>query len=448
MLFGMRACLCCLLALLSFAARAVLSAQPERDPGAVTHFVNGQWFDGRGFVKTDFYAEGGLLTHHPSERRAYQMVDLHGGFVVPPYGDAHEHNFDGTRGLDAVTAQYLHDRIFYAQGMTDTTVGAKEVLSEHLVDTPSTVDVTYAHGGLTGINGHPKEVYESLVRGFYYPATDAQRTLVLNSNEREGQAFWQIASPGDLEAKWPAILAAKPDLIKVYLVESEHFKPWNPAGPTPPSDQLWKGIDPALVPLIAARAHAAGLKVAAHVDTAHDVHVALTAGVDELGHLPGYGLTAADDPAPLRISDADIVLAAKQHVRIQATAGIDTDDKTPAADVAARKLSQTDNLKRLKAAGVILLVGSDHYGTDSMHEADYLQSLGLWSNLEMLRMWAVDTPQAIFPRRKIGELLPGYEASFLVLAANPLLNWPATHSIVDRWKQGAPLPVATRAKPL
>ena len=448
MLFGMRACVCCLLALLSFAGNSVLSAEPASNAGAVTRFVNGQWFDGTGFIKTDFYVEGGVLTHHPSERSAYQTVDLHGGFVVPPYGDAHEHNFDGLRGLAEVTAKYLHDGIFYAQGMTDTTVGAAEAMSQHMVDTPSTVDVTYAHGGLTGVNGHPKEVYESLVNGFYYPATEAQRAIVLNGNQREGQAYWQIATPAELEAKWPAILAAKPDLIKVYLVDSEHFKPWNPNGPTPPADQLWKGIDPALVALIVTRAHAAGLKVAAHVDTAYDAHVAVSAGVDELGHLPGYGLNAKDDPAAVRLSDADIAVAAQRHLRVQATAGIYVDEHLLAADAEARRRSQIDNLRRLKAAGVVVLVGSDRYGSDSLHEADYLQSLGLWSNLEMLRMWAVETPQDIFPRRKIGELKPGFEASFLVLGADPLVKWADAHAILDRWKQGVHVTTDAAAKPL
>ncbi len=431
---------------LVFLALLSLNPIPLHAQQTVTHFIHGHWFDGTRFVDTDFYAEGPILTHHPSERRIYQTVDLHGGFVVPPYGDAHEHNFDGTRGLAALTAQYLRDGIFYAQGMTDTTTGAQEILAAHLVNTPTTVDVTYAHGGLTGINGHPKEVYESLANGFYYPATDAQRTLVLNGHKREGEAYWELATPADVEAAWPKILTAKPDLIKVYLVDSERFNPWNPAGPIPPPNELWKGIDPTLVPLIVQKAHAAHLKVAAHVDTAHDVHVALTAGVDELGHLPGYGMNAADDPARFNLADSDIALAARNHVRIQATAGIDVDEHTSAADLAARKASQTDNLRRLKAAGIPILIGSDHYGQDALHEADYLQSLNLWTNLDMLRMWSIQTPQTIFPHRKIAELKPGFEASFLVLSANPLEHWPATHAIIDRWKQGVhllPTPPAT-----
>jgi imidazolonepropionase-like amidohydrolase len=399
--------------------------------GAVTHFVNGQWFDGTRFVKGDFYAEGAVLTKHPHERRAYQVVDLHGGYVVPPYGDAHEHNFDDPRGTPDVTAQYLRDGIFYAQGMTDTTLGAKAVVAAGLVNTPATVDVTYAHGSITAPQGHPKEIYESIVNGFYYPATPEQKALVMSSNKREGDAFWQIATPEELEAKWPKILATKPDLIKIILTDSEHYTADWREHPV-----LGKGLDPALVPLVTGKAHAAGLKVAAHVDTATDVHIAVTGGVDELGHMPGYYLGAKDDPASVRIADADIAVMAKRHIPVQATAGIDTDEKTPVEDLKVRQAAQRDNLRRLKAAGIVVIVGSDHYGQDSVHEADYLQGLGVWSNLEMLRMWSVAAPQDVFPKRKIGELKEGYEASFLVLKANPLERWGAVHEIGDRWKQG------------
>jgi hypothetical protein len=343
-----------------------------------------------------------------------------------------------------VTAKYLHDGIFYAQGMTDVTSGAEKVVAEGLVGTPETVDVTYAHGGITGVNGHPKEVYESLANGFYYPSTPEQRETVIGSHRQAGEAYWEIDSAADLEAKWPKILASHPDLIKIFLTYSEGYTADSHVHP-----QLGKGLDPKLVPLITAFAHKAGLKVAAHVDTATDVHNALIGGVDELGHLPGYGIRAGDDLAIYRIADADIALMAKHHVPLQATASVYTDASTPPLDKAARQASQIDNLRRLKAAGVVILIASDHYGDDSTYEADYLQSLGLWSNLEMLRMWSVATPRDIFPHRQIGSLTPGCEASFLVLSGNPLEVWSASHAIVDRWKRGHHITPATEpAKPV
>ncbi len=402
-----------------------------------THFVHGQWFNGTQFVSGDFYAERGILTHTPQDAAHAAVVDLGNGFVVPPYGDAHEHNFDSLSRTPAVATTYLHDGIFYAGGMTDVTTGAEEVVAAHQVNTPTTPDVTFAHGGLTGINGHPKEVYDAIPLGFYYPATPEQRAAVVASHAQRGNAYWEISSPADLDAQWPKILAAKPDLIKVYITGSEHFQ-----APTPANPQLGKGLDPALVPLITAKAHAAGLRVAAHIDTAHDFHVAVTGGVDILAHLPGYGVGPADDLAVYLLAADDIQLAAKRGLLIIPTTSlgsVDYSGPTPearAAVVARRKALQRENLTHLKAAGIPILVGSDRYGQDALDESNYLQTFGLWSNLEMLRMWAVTTPQAIFPKRRLGELKPGYEASFLVLSANPLLDWKASHAIVDRWKQG------------
>ena len=419
------------LALVVMAGLTAVSGGQTVNQGSVTHFVNGKWFDGTRFVAEDFYVEGTLLTKHPDERLAFQTVDLHGGYVVPPYGDAHEHNFDGVYGTAAVDKAYLHDGIFYAQGMTDTTDGADETMKAGLVNTPLTVDVTYAHGGLTGVNGHPKEVYEAIANGIYMGLTPEQKVIVIGSHQRAGKAYWEIADQCSLIHEWPLILAAKPDLIKIYLSGSEHFKQATADDP-----QLAKGLDPALVPAIVGLAHAAHLKVAAHVDTAHDYHVALTGGVDEMGHLPGYYLGAADQAADFRLTDADVALSGKRHITVQPTASLAAEGPPKPEELRARQSVQIANLRRLKAAGVRIVIGSDHYGQDSLKEANYLQALGLWTNLEMLRMWAVETPQTIFPTRKIAQLKSGYEASFLVLSANPLDDWANSHLIVDRWKQG------------
>ena len=101
----------------------------------------------------------------------------------------------------------------------------------------------------------------------------------------------------------------------------------------------------------------------------------------------------------------------------------------------------------MKKAGVTILVGGDHYGSDSAHEATYLHSLGVWTSLELLRMYAVTTPEDIFPKRKIGQLREGYEANFLVLREDPLAQWEATTKIVSRWKSGQLLEVAPAKAP-
>ena len=407
---------------------SILHAQPPLHK--TIRFINGQWFDGTQFVPEEFFSVDGLLAKDTS-RHIDETVDLHNGYVIPPFGDAHEHNFDSPERTPAVTAQYLKDGIFYAQGMTDIFDGAHKVVATGLVDTPTTVDVTYAHGGLTGINGHPKDVYEALAHGYYYPSNDLQRQQVIASHLRAGQAYWEVDTLADLNALWPQILATRPDLIKIFLHESEHYTSENHAHPP-----LGAGLDPVLVPLIVARAHIAGLKVAAHVDTAADYHVALLGGVDEFAHMPGYCIQAHEDPAPYRLSDADISLTASLHRAVIPTASACDDDRLGPQSKAATRTIELDNLRRLKAAGVNIIIGQDTYGHDSLHEAQYLHSLGLWSNLELLRIWSTATPQDIFPKRRIARFATGYEASFLVLRSDPLKDWSATAEIEQRWKQG------------
>ena len=94
------------------------------------------------------------------------------------------------------------------------------------------------------------------------------------------------------------------------------------------------------------------------------------------------------------------------------------------------------NLATLRRAGVKLALGSDSYRDDSKVEAGYLHGLAIFSDAELVRLWAYDTPRAIFPRRAIGRLAAGSEGSFLVLACNPFASFACTDSIRLRVKDG------------
>jgi imidazolonepropionase-like amidohydrolase len=54
-------------------------------------------------------------------------------------------------------------------------------------------------------------------------------------------------------------------------------------------------------------------------------------------------------------------------------------------------------------------------------------------------MWCETTAATIFPKRRIGYLKDGYEASFLVLSANPLTDFANVKTIELRFKRGEPL---------
>jgi imidazolonepropionase-like amidohydrolase len=76
------------------------------------------------------------------------------------------------------------------------------------------------------------------------------------------------------------------------------------------------------------------------------------------------------------------------------------------------------------------------YGFTARTEIEAMRRLGIWSDDELLRLWFTDTPRSIFPRRKVGRLADGYEASFLVLNQNPFEKLEAIDDIRLRVKQG------------
>jgi len=98
------------------------------------------------------------------------------------------------------------------------------------------------------------------------------------------------------------------------------------------------------------------------------------------------------------------------------------------------------NLQRLKDGRVTLAVGSDTKpGSGVLKEIDFLRDARVFSNLELLKIWAETTPRAIFPQRKIGALREGYEANFLVLAGSPIEDFGQVKTIRMRVKQGEPM---------
>lgn len=409
---------------------AVLGCTPSSasripDPSSPTiELRNGHWFDGERFVDRIMYSVGGYFSaSRPA--RVDSVIDLQQGYVVPPFGEAHNHNVDATNAAaaHAVIDKYLRDGVFYAQNPANV-LRARSGLTG-FINVPTGIDVTFSNAALTGPGGHPMGLFlRNLSRGAMLPT---------DSNSTSG-FVWTIADRADLDAKWPQILASHPDFIKTMLLYSEEYERRK-------SDTAffnWRGLNPALLPEIVRRAHDAGLRVMTHIETAADFRNALVAGVDEIGHTPGFRgneKTELPDFAPYLITDADAELAAQRGVFVITTLG------GPAGlpDFALRaRFARLDslNLVMLKKHRVKIAVGSDSYRTTSVPEAMWLSTLGALTNAELLRAWTETTAQAIFPGRKIGKLAPGYEASFLVLSGDPLADFGNVKHITLGMKQG------------
>ena len=390
--------------------------------------INGQWFDGSGFAARTMYMSRGVFTDGPVGK-SDSAIDLRGGYVVPPFAEAHNHNFDASSPETARTlvAKYMEDGVFYGQNPSNV-LRARRGLSG-FVNVPAGIDVTFSNAGLTGPGGHPMGLYlRNLSRGAMLPT---------DTNSTEG-FIWIIADKDDLARKWPSIVAGKPDFIKVFLLYSDEYrKRLNDS-----SFFNWRGIDPKLVPDIVHRAHTASLRVMAHVETAADFRNAVESGVDQVGHTPGFRgneQTKLPNIAPYELSDADAESAARRGTFVVTTLGGIVAFPPTGQDSVMRRTADSlfaRNLRMMKKHRVRVIVGSDSYRTTSVPEAMYLASLGVYSNAELLKLWTDETPRAIFPNRRIGRLAPGYEASFLVLDKDPIADFSNVKTIRLRVKQG------------
>lgn len=428
----------CALLVLLLAQTPAASARPV-EPAPVLELRNGHWFDGRRFEERTVYsADGRFVAERPAN--VERTLDLGGGYVVPPFAEAHNHNVHD--GADAALAKYIQQGVFYVKNPNSLPRSTTSIRSR--VNRPDAIDVVFAGGGLTGTGGHPADlVRQNVKRGSWSDA------------DGDGGFYFAIDDAADLERSWPAIRAQPRDFLKTYLLYSEEFARRR-------DDEAafgWRGLDPTLLPEIVRRAHAEGWRVSTHIETAADFHAALVAGVDEVNHMPGFrpligpvvraaGITVPRlyELSTYAIAAEDARRAAAQGTVVVTTLGelvralehvADDDAERPAADEVMELVLA--NLELLRHDNVHIVLGSDEYDIDEgtvLDEFLALSRLDVFEPAELLRMWCEDTALAIFPARKIGRLAPGYEASFVVLGADPLADLTRVKDIRLRVKQG------------
>jgi len=411
----LRFLIACLLLTCSFsqAQTATSPQQPYQASAPLTwELKNARWFDGRVIQRGNLYVDNGqFVAKRPSQ--VNRKMEMHGQVLIPPLAEAHNHNLQTAWGWGQFADKYIDEGVFYAAMLCGDPEGVAEV--RPLAASPAAPDVSFVTACITASNGYP---LAAVLPEPSPEAAAAQHQIVI------------VDSPEQAAEQWPAIRARGGQWLRLVLAHSER----------PELRQMTEhfgrlGLTPETAAALTRLAHADGLHVVAHVETAADFDAALAAGVDTIAHVPGYANLLDEPPEQFLISEASAARAAQQHTAVITTTAATALFRLDDAPAAALREVQRANLARLQAAGVPLLVGSDVFIGTARNELHALDDLGI-DRATLLRLATIDTPRALFPGRKIGCFEPGCEASFLVLAGDPIADLGVVDVPMLRVKQG------------
>lgn len=389
---------------------------------AACQYINGQWFNGKTFVNKIMYSINGVWSERVPAK-IDTVFDLKNKYIVPPLCETHTHSLEGIGDYDKTIKNYLKAGVFYVKNPNNVKPWTEKLYSA--INNAYTLDASFANGGLTSTGGHPEILYEEQLRKHLGALIeDAPRGWFKN------KSYFNIDSEKDFNEQWALIKKGKPDFIKIYLANSEDIG----LQVSNSKYTLRKGLNPALVPIIVKKAHQDGFRVTAHVETRIDFVNALNAGVDEITHTPGFYLSSKAEVERYRLKKEDAIRAAKKKVYVVTALMSRNLTEDPALMPLVEEM-QAYNLSLLHKYGVKIAIGSDHADSPA-DEVRALQKLKIFDNLTILKMWCETSPQTIFPKRKLGLLKTGYEASFIALDENPITALSNLSKIHIRVKQG------------
>lgn len=385
----------------------------------VYQFINGNWFDGAGFVAGNWYSVGGKLTQKVPAK-VDSVIDLGHRWVVPPLGDAFCSSLSENSFLKQQLESYTADGVFYLQVLANTQEGRKKATA--LLGKPGSPEVVFANGGFTCTLGHPFLTYEAPAQGVRNPTEIAGKYAAIREGRAmHGNGYWFVDSKKGADKIWKDVMAQSPGVISIYLLDAQ-----NSGG------KENKGLSADAAKALVKKAHKSGLRVFAHVETVEDVRIGLKIGVDGFANLPGHHWDGTGDGQKYELSDEDLKSLAKKKIPVVALLSHTQTraNRLNAADI------QAALLKRLFAAGVNVVIGTDDPQRALRSEINYWFPLKDLDYAAAIKVFCTNTPQAIFPKRKIGQFAEGYEASFLVLNGNPLQNLLTLRDIAFKVRQG------------
>lgn len=371
---------------------------------ANTHYINGHWYVDGEFQQQDWFEVDGRFTQSKPEN-IDSVIDLKGGYALPPFADAHNHNLQNPYLAENFSARYLETGTLYGMMLcgshsdADTT---REILKV------TGLQIELAGACISSSDGHPLRMALQPAPGMDPP---------------EKEAIWDnsyivMDSLSDIDAKWPLIEQAGGNVIKLITVHSEDESRRD-------QERFYgiNGLHADIVPELISKAHEENLRVAVHIDSAYDFEQAIKANADFVAHLPGYfwqeGYTAKD----YLLSDEVAVQAGQSTSALITTTKVSANTYQDNAEVGEKvRAVQKQNLEKLKHEGANLIIGSDLFMESVHEEIIHLVSFEVFTVAEVLNMAVRTTPETLFPGRNLGRIAEGYEASFVLINGNPMEN--------------------------
>ena len=406
------------IAALLVAALAPSCTQPGGDDAPVADLLleDREVWTGEGFERRDLAVVDGRISDAAVRGPDTVVLGGEGRFVVPGYADAHQHVVNANpEASDA----FLRVGTYYAWNPNSMSSKTSPESRAFFART-DTVDRWHSLGGITEPGSHPEPLYTDFLRQYVYPD--------MAEEDFRGDAFHYVETEADIAPVLDRLAADGADFVKIYLLVSENYAADGSAD---------TGLDPALVAPIVEAAHARGLPVYAHTESAHDLEVAVKAGVDIAGHLPGYGNLSAKTAESRTVTPelARRVAASGMMVIPTYNIAIDREEMMGPENAALTARVQRDNLRALVDAGAVLLSGSDTSRDTPTREIERWVDIGGLSREAALEAF-LQTPSTLMPNSGLGCLEDGCRADFLVLDRDPREDLEALGSISTWVKAG------------